>query len=211
MTTRHSKPCSITKCLVIPSSHHSLSCLEQTEDHCPKCLHLSFPFSCRRDKSFHEQNYCFQIWRLSWETNYLPTSILCNRTGNLEVLTWAERTVLPLCKLLLCMEYWRFNSTYSWLQLYIEVSSQLHALIALSLGSKSPAPTEMETSWALSRPGSFWKWKNILSPRKIKRPIHSRPAHSLSAISTTVSHACWRFKYNILCIYFCFDSCKLCS
>lgn len=60
----------------------------------------------------------------------------------------------------------------------MEVSGQLHALIALSLGSKSQAPTEKETGWNLSRPGIFWKWKNILLPRGIKRPIHIRPARS---------------------------------
>jgi hypothetical protein len=61
------KPGSVTKCLVIPSSHHSLSCLEQTTGHCPKCLHLSFSFCFRRrDRNIHKQNYCFQIWRMKF-------------------------------------------------------------------------------------------------------------------------------------------------
>lgn len=72
----------------------------------------------------------------------------------------------------------------------MEVSGQLHALIALSLGSKSPAPTVMESGWALSRPGSFRKWKNVLPPRGINCPIHGRPARSLATMSTTLSHAC---------------------
>jgi hypothetical protein len=203
MTTRRSKPCSITKCLVIPSSHHSLSCLEQTEDHCPKCLHLSFPFSCRRDKSFHKQNYCFQIWRLSWETNCLPTLILCNKTG--QVLMGAERIVLPVAITLYEVLEVKFHSFLTSAIYGSEWSASRSD--RFTSGTQVPG-INWNGAWLCQEPPwEFLKMEIFLSPRGIKRPIHGRPTRSLATIKTTLSHACWQFKFlNILFIYCCFNS-----